>query len=213
MSRRFWLEVALFGIVPCVPGTREPALEPGFVSETFARVNVVGASGSGKSTFAKQLAVGLGLPMIEMDALFWNPNWSEPSDAVFFERVRSALARPRWVLDGNYDRTVPIKWQHVTAVIWLDYSLPRTLLQGLRRALFRAWTRAELWPGTGNRESFRITFFSKKSILLWALRSHGKLRTRYGERMTDPAFARIAFYRLRSPAEARAFLSGLAQRP
>jgi hypothetical protein len=182
------------------------------MSNELARINVVGASGSGKSTFAKQLASKLELPVIEMDALFWNPNWSESSDEVFFARLRSALAHPRWVLDGNYDRTLPIKWRDVSAVVWLDYSLPRTLLQGFKRALFRAWTRVELWPGTGNRESFRATFFSKKSVLLWSLRSHGRLRVRYGERMSDPAYAHITFYRLRSPAEAQAFLSRVTER-
>lgn len=179
----------------------------------FARINVVGASGSGKSTFAKRLAARLDQPLIEMDALFWQPNWAEPPDEEFFARLRSALAQPRWVLDGNYDRTVPIKWQDVTAVVWLDYSLPRTLLQGVKRALIRAWTRAELWPGTGNRESFRLTFFSRKSVLLWSLRSHGRLRKRYGARMMDPAYAHIAFIRLRSPADARAFLRSAAEWP
>ncbi|HEX2674413.1 MAG TPA: hypothetical protein VHM25_26235, partial [Polyangiaceae bacterium] len=170
-----------------------------------------GASGSGKSTFSQRLASQLAQPLIEMDALFWNRNWSESPDEQFFARLRSALAQPRWVLDGNYDRTLPIKWQDVTAVIWLDYSLPRTLLQGIQRGLFRAWTRVELWPGTGNRESFRTTFFSKKSVLLWSLRSHAKLRTRYGARMTDPAYAQIAFFRLRSPAEAQAFLQSITR--
>jgi len=182
------------------------------MSERFARVNVVGASGSGKSTFAKQLASTLELPLIEMDALFWNPNWSESPDDVFFGRLRAALAQPRWVLDGNYDRTLPLKWQDVTAVIWLDYSLRRTLLQGLKRALFRAWTKAEIWPGTGNRESFRTTFFSKKSVLLWSLQSHGRIRTRYDARMRDPAYAHIEFQRLRSPTEAQAFLERVSLR-
>jgi hypothetical protein len=190
---------------------RSHSLGPDFVCEILARVNVVGASGSGKSTFSKRLASLLEQPSIEMDALFWNPNWSESPDELFFARLRSALAHPRWVLDGNYDRTLPIKWQNVTAVIWLDYSLPRTLLQGIERALFRAWTQVELWPGTGNRESFRGSFFSKKSVLLWALRSHGKLRTRYAERMTDPAYAEIAFFRLRSPAEAQAFFRRVSE--
>ena len=191
--------------------TKSQLFDPDFVNQVLARVNVVGTSGSGKSTFSKRLASKLELPSIEMDALFWNPRWSESPDEVFFARLRSALAEQRWVLDGNYDRTLPIKWQNVTAVIWLDYSLPRTLLQGIKRALFRAWTKTELWPGTGNRESFRGTFFSKKSVLLWSVRSHGRLRRRYGERIKDPAFSKIAFFRLQSPAEARDFLARVAK--
>jgi len=118
----------------------------------------------------------------------------------------------RWVLDGNYDRTLAIKWQDVTAVVWLDFSLPRTLLQGLERALVRAWTKVELWPGTGNRESFRLSFFSRKSVVLWSLRSHGRLRKRYRDRMADPAYAHIAFYRLRSRADAETFLLAVTAR-
>ena len=103
--------------------TKSPALMPlideEFTSEVLARVNVVGTSGSGKSTFARLLASKLELPVMEMDALYWDRNWSEPSDEVFFTRLRAALAQPRWVLDGNYDRTLPIKWQAATTVIWL----------------------------------------------------------------------------------------------
>ena len=39
------------------------------------RINVVGTSGSGKSHFSSRLAAKLGVPYIEMDAVFWLPNW------------------------------------------------------------------------------------------------------------------------------------------
>jgi adenylate kinase family enzyme len=175
----------------------------------LARVNVVGTSGSGKTTFAKQLAAKLGSPHVDLDGLFWEANWTPASDDVFFARITAALQSPSWIIDGNYDRTVPIKWRDVQTVIWLDYSFARTFAQSFRRAVFRMITREEIWPGTGNRESFRLTFLSKESILLWMIRTHGKIRRRYLGVMNDPQHSAIQFVRLKSPREARAFLDSI----
>jgi len=178
----------------------------------LARVNVVGTSGSGKSTIAKQLAAILNCPHIELDKLYWEANWSHAADNVFFDRIANALHTPRWVLDGNYDRSLSIKWREVTTVIWLDYSFARTFGQSLRRAVSRMITRQELWPGTGNRESFRLTFLSKESVLLWMIRTHGKMRRRYLAVMNDAKYAGIHFVRLRNPRETKTFLASIQQR-
>lgn len=115
-------------------------------------INVVGTSGSGKSTLARRLAHRLGLPCIELDRLYWRPNWQGAPDEAFFAAIAAATATPGWVLDGNYNRSRGVKWREVDLVIWLDYGLWRTLRQAVWRAASRAWRRQELWPGTGNRE-------------------------------------------------------------
>ena len=174
------------------------------------RINVVGTSGSGKTTFSKLLANKLEIRHIELDAIFWGPNWYWPPDEEFFENVKNALnEHKKWVLDGNYTRTIPIKWQNVDAVIWLDYSFCRTLFQSLKRALRRSLLKEELWQGTGNRESFRRTFFSKESIILWTLKTHAKVKIKYEKLMNDSQYSKIHFIRLKSPSEASKFLSEL----
>lgn len=175
-----------------------------------ARINVIGTSGSGKSTFSKKLAKALGLPYIEMDKIFWGPNWKWPSDEEFFAKLRTELDKPAWVLDGNYTRTIPMKWENVDLVIWLDYSFAITLLQAVRRAVKRAWTQEEIWDGTGNRESFRKSFFSKDSIIWWTITTHGKVRAKYESYMSDPKFSHITFVRLRNHKEAQTYASKLA---
>jgi adenylate kinase family enzyme len=177
----------------------------------LSRVNVVGCSGSGKSTFARTLAARLGTPYVEMDAVFWQPHWTQPSDEVFFERLGRALTADTWVLDGNYSRTAALKWKRVQTVIWLDYSRARTLLRSVRRALVRSVTREELWPGTGNRESFR-RLFSRDSIVLFAVRAHRRVRTNYEAAMIDPTLMALQFIRLRTPREADLFLRRIAPR-
>lgn len=169
------------------------------------KINVVGTSASGKSTFGKALADVLGVPFIEMDALFWRPNWTEPSDEEFFANLQAAIALPAWVLDGNYTRTIPIKWNDVDTVIWLDYSFTRTLFQSVTRALNRSWTRAELWPDTGNHETF-AKLFSKDSIVLWCWRGYPRNRKKYLKAMSNPELAHIQFVRLTSPKAAKRYL-------
>ena len=55
--------------------------------EGVTRINVVEVSGSGKSILAKQIAQRLRLAYFEMDEMFWLPNWLEPDDEDFFERI------------------------------------------------------------------------------------------------------------------------------
>ena len=69
------------------------------------RINVIGTSGCGKTTFSKQLAQKMQLPYVEIDKIFWGPGWSMPADKVFFEKLETALSADAWVLDGNYTRT------------------------------------------------------------------------------------------------------------
>lgn len=176
----------------------------------LARVNVVGASGSGKTTFSRQLAAVLGVPYIQLDQVFWEPNWTEPPDSRFFPRVEQVLSGERWVLDGNYHRTAPIKWPRTTTVIWLDYQLWRVLFQVTRRSLVRALKSEELWPQTGNRESLR-RLFSRQSIVLYSYRTHPSHRVRYEREQVELSWPHLHFVRLRSPREARAFVRAAEQ--
>lgn len=84
------------------------------------RIIVVGVTGSGKTTLAKQLARQLGLTYISLDELFWQPNWTESSDAEFFPNVSAAISRETWVLDGSYSRTQHLTWPLADTVVWID---------------------------------------------------------------------------------------------
>ena len=177
------------------------------MTSDFKRINVVGTSGSGKTTFARKLANRLNLPYYELDQVFWKAGWQESSDDELLARVREITSKQEWVLDGNYSRTIPEKWKHVQLVVWLDLSFLRTILQVTRRVFQRAISREELWPGTGNRETFTSAFFSKKSIIWWAITTHRSNRRRYDSMMRAPQYAYITFVRLRTAGEVKAFFN------
>ncbi len=172
-------------------------------------INVVGTSGSGKSTFSKRISRILNLPYIEMDKIFWGPNWYWPSDEEFFRKLENELQKDSWVLDGNYTRSIPIKWQNVGTVIWLDFPFFTTLFRAIKRAFFRALSGKEIWEGTGNRESFRKSFFSKDSIVWWTIKTHQSVRKKYESYMNDPQYSHIKFIRLRSDSDVETFLANL----
>lgn len=176
------------------------------------RINVIGTSGTGKTTFSRSLAEALALPLHEMDRLYWLPDWTDPEEDIFLAKVREAVSGERWVLDGNYNRTCEIKWAAVDCVVWLDYPFFRTFRQAVFRALRRSLTKEEIWPGTGNRESFRKSFFSKDSILLWTLKTYGSNRERYRAAMAEAEGGTYCFIRIGSAADAAEVLRRLRQR-
>jgi adenylate kinase family enzyme len=173
----------------------------------FRRINVVGTSGAGKTTTAQQIARRLGLPHIELDALHWDPNWTEAPLDVFRQRVAQALAGDAWVVDGNYTKARDLVWSRVELVMWLDYSLPVVMRQLVWRTLRRTLTGEELW--SGNRERFRESFFTRDSVLWWALTTHRSRRVKYQAILARPQDHGFTMVRLPTPRATREWLAGL----
>ena len=176
------------------------------------RINVIGTSGSGKTTFGRKLADVLQIPFIELDAVFWGPDWSEPDNSELFPKLSAALAGDSWVLDGNYSRTLEIKWERVNCVIWLDFSFPRTVSQAMKRAVSRIISQEELWPGTGNRESLN-KLFSRDSIVLYTIQTYVRRRKKIQNYISSEKYQSIIFHRIRSPKLARDFIRSIEQDP
>lgn len=62
------------------------------------KINIIGTSGSGKSTFSRRIAEALAIPYIEMDRLYWRANWQGTPDDEFLATTEKALAAsPDWV--------------------------------------------------------------------------------------------------------------------
>lgn len=170
------------------------------------RINVVGTSGSGKSTFSRRLADKLNYPYIEIDKLNWGPNWTPTPEAELRAKLEETLSSKCWILDGNYPRTIPVKWREVELVIWLNYPFHITVWRALLRAVKRAYTKQELWEGTGNVESFRSNFLSRESPLWWTITSYGHVKKLMLQSMSDPRLAHVSFVRVRNNVEAENYL-------
>jgi hypothetical protein len=92
-------------------------------------------------------------------------------------------------------------------VIWLNYAFAVVFWRAVIRTLRRALTQEEIF--SGNRESLRMAFFSRDSILWWVLTTFHRRRKQYCmlfDRRTSPQLAYLEF---RNPTEAQNFLTGL----
>jgi adenylate kinase family enzyme len=166
------------------------------------RVAVIGNAGSGKTTLARALARRLGVPHVELDALFWNSGWVETPAEEFRRRVEAVLDDDEgWVADGNYrTRLGSVILDRAELVVWTDPPLPILLTRLARRTVRRARTQEQLW-GT-NVDTWRSAFMSRESVLLFALKAHRRWRPRGTE-----IAAHWPVVRLRSRSDVERFLA------
>ncbi len=176
-------------------------------SAIVRRVSVVGTSGSGKSTVARQLADILSVPYLELDAVHHQPGWEELPTDEFRRIVAARAAAGGWVIDGNYGRVRDLVWARADTVVWLDLPKRTVMRQVVWRTLRRVALRRELW--NGNRERWRnfFTWNPEQSVISWAWHKHAPDRARYAAAAASPASAHLRFVRLTSRRDVARFLA------
>ena len=156
---------------------------------------------------ARAAAARLELPHVELDSLWWEPNWTEAGAEVLAERLETVAANGEWIVDGNYFSvgSREVLWPRADTIVWLDHSRWVTMPRIVRRTVTRAVRRTELW--SGNRESLRLAL-RPDSIIRFAWRAHPTYN-RYESLDRDPEFAHLTWIRLRHPRDVRRWLASL----
>jgi adenylate kinase family enzyme len=167
------------------------------------RVVVVGTSGSGKTTLARDLAGVHGVAHVELDALYWGPDWTPADPETFAERVDRAVAGDEWICDGNYSRVRDLVWKRAGTLVWLNYGFPRVFARAVHRTLRRAITGEELY--SGNVESLR-NITDRDWIPWWVIRTFRRRRREIPQLLARPEYAHLEVVELTRPEETRAYL-------
>lgn len=178
------------------------------MSTPLRRVRVVGTSGSGKTTFARRLAAVLDVPHVELDEVFWGPDWVKRDLAEARADLEDRLSAPAWVVDGNWESSAgDVLGAAADTTVWLDYPRRVVMARVVRRTLRRGLLRTRLWHG--NRESLRNLFLRDpdENVVLWAWTTHAGRRQRYAALAAEPD-AHVV--RLAGPRDARRWLAQVA---
>jgi adenylate kinase family enzyme len=166
------------------------------------RVVVYGPSGSGKSTLARALGERLGLPVIELDAVYHaRPGWQDLTKEEFRAAVAGVLAAHPggWVIEGNYAMVRDLILPRAETVAWLDLPFRVVYPRLAWRTISRSLRGEPLW--NGNRETLRQTFFSRDSMLLWGITAFRRTRRSIGTSLGTLRQPGTRVYRLRTPGQ------------
>ena len=113
------------------------------------RVMIIGCSGAGKTTLARKLGEKTGLPVVHLDQIWWSPgDWVHMVRAEFDRVLLEEMEKDRWILDGNYNRTLDLRLERADTVIYLDFSRWQCLWGWISRVI-KNWghARADMAPG------------------------------------------------------------------
>ena len=99
------------------------------------RVAIIGSCGAGKSTLARNLSEKLNLPVIHLDAYYWQPRWQESSKREWLQIHQKLIEGDRWIIDGNYGNTMAMRIAAADTVIWLNFNRYLCLWRVIKRYL------------------------------------------------------------------------------
>jgi adenylate kinase family enzyme len=173
------------------------------------RVAVVGTSCSGKTTLARTIADGTGIKHIELDATYWEPDWTPMPIHKFREAVEAEVARDDWIIDGNYSKVRDIILARATHLVWLNLPFLTVFWRAISRTLKRVVTQEELF--SGNRETLRLAFFHRDSIPCWVIRTYHRRIRQYRKLIDDNHYPHLKVFEVRNSADAKEVLLELAE--
>ncbi|MCM1094014.1 MAG: adenylate kinase [Lachnospiraceae bacterium] len=114
------------------------------------KVIVIGCPGAGKSTFSRKLSAKTGLPLYYLDMIWHRPDRTVIGREKFDNCLAEIIAEEKWILDGNYARTLPLRLAHCDIVFFFDLPLDECI-EGAKSRLGKErvdmpWTDDELDP-------------------------------------------------------------------
>ena len=98
------------------------------------RILIVGGSGSGKSTFGKELGKVLDIEVHHLDKYFWKPGWVT-TERGEWERILSELVtKESWIIEGNYARTFKMRAQYANKIYVFEFPTVKYIYGAFKRS-------------------------------------------------------------------------------
>jgi len=176
---------------------------------SIKRIIVLGTSGSGKTSLAKELSSLSGYPSTDLDDLFWLPNWTPRGEEEVLGLIKEVAEQECWIISGNYTISNHLTWPKADILIWLDYPLPTLVWRALKRS-FRRIVKREACCN-GNYETIG-KLFSRNSILAWIFSSYYRRKKRFNKILNEPGEYRQKMVRVSNKNERMQVLNSIWNR-
>ncbi|MBC8385025.1 MAG: adenylate kinase [Candidatus Cloacimonetes bacterium] len=173
------------------------------------KIVIVGSTCSGKTTLAKHLSRILKIPHIELDAIYWGPNWTAKPFPEFRKIVEKISTENSWIIEGNYMSVQNIVFSEAELVIWLNYSFPVVMHRALKRTIRRIISKELLF--SGNRERFFEQFFTRDSLYWWLIKTYKKKKDNMRFIFDLDIYSNAKKVELKKNGEAQDFLNSFYQ--
>ena len=97
---------------------------------------IFGRGASGKSTLAKRLGEIMGLPVVELDKVFWRPGLLATPRSEWTYAQDLLVAEEKWIMEGDLGPSdvVEPRLRVAEMVIFLDFSFACCAWRALRRS-------------------------------------------------------------------------------
>jgi adenylate kinase family enzyme len=177
-------------------------MEPRVSMSTARRISVVGSTGSGKTTLARDLSVRLGLIFYELDVLRGEYTGKSPAYSSFAEAVAELVQNEGWIIDGHYRDVRHLIWQRSDLVVHLNYSLMLIVARLVNRFIGK-------WRGGGSSGGGSASWTRRFARMAKTIRE----RREYAKIFNGPNFADLTVIELKSPHATREWLAGLETAP
>lgn len=138
------------------------------------KIQIIGFSGSGKSTFAKAIGAIYHLPVLHIDTINFGPNWVERDDEAIDHDLTFFVSGENWVIDGNYFKHVPERFQKCNKLFIFEFNRFRCFYNVIKR-YFRYRGRVRDSIASGCREKLDWEF------IRWVLYDGRKRKPKFQE--------------------------------
>ncbi len=167
------------------------------------RIMIIGQPGSGKSTLARRLGEKLGLPVVHIDLIHWQPGWTERPTEEKSRLCKEVHQRDTWVFEGGHSRTWAERLERADTLIWLDFPLGIRAWRVIKRTLQHyGKSRPDLPDNCPERFNWEFTTW------IWQTRNTGRANMR---KLFDTAPAEKSKYRLQNRLQVEDLINTIEQ--
>ena len=168
------------------------------------KINVIGCTGSGKTTLGKVIASRLTITSLDLDEISWAPNWTERPKSAVWDDLREVLKQDSWVISGDYRIYRHIIMKDADYILWLDYPFWTNFFRLMKRTMRRIVFKEPCC--NGNYETLYQVCFTKESIIYWFFKTFWEVNKRNAGLIQDNQLG-SKVVRLQSDAETQTFIN------